>query len=165
MSFWVWIGSVIRGVISSKPLEFLLKWLKVNRDIKKRNLSDNAQKLLNETNSVYIIAHAALEVIVKSSSQPQYKSMASLLWTATSPAELLTDWRKYCYILKGNKKTYPLLKRFEDSVEQLRQAAIAWHAADQKWRTSIGLARGEIMIGGKDDKNTPEKVEKQKLAN
>lgn len=162
MSFWGWIGSFI---ISSGILMFLLKWWKANIDIKKRNRSDNAQNLLEKTEDIRKIAHAALEVIVKNSGQPQYKKMASLLWTATSPAELLSNWRKYYCILQKNKKTCPLLRRFEDSVEQLRQAARAWYDADQKWRTSIGLAKGETMIGGKADEDTPERAEKQTLAN
>jgi len=165
MSFWGWIGRVILLVISSGAAVFGLKWWKEARDRKIKNLSSHAKKLLDAAEKIYSIANAMLFVVKEGSEQLKYRNQASSLYTSVSATTFLNSCKVSCWILVRNRKTKKLYVQFESVIEKLRQAAIAWNAADQKWRTSIGLARGEIMIGGKADENTPEKVEKQILAN
>ena len=157
MGFWQWTGKFTIAGVSCGAVIFPLRWWKEARDRKAIKYSCHAKCLLEEADKICRIARVASIVAMDNSSLEAHRSQASILWKTNSMSSILNIWLANAWILKKRRITRPFRHRFCNAVEKLRQAAIAWHEADMRWRSAKGIIEGECSFGGDQaDDDSPE---------
>jgi len=119
------------------------------------------KKLLAETDKIYNVAKAMHTLVSDSSGIGNIRAQASTLWKSGSRLLLFNNWKSSAWVLDKDRNTRSLHKSFEYAAERIREAAVAWHEADMKWRNSVGITESECLIGGGPQKQpTNEEVAK-----
>ena len=159
MTFLEWAGAaVIAGLSGGVGLK-LIGWLKEHLDRKARKLSYHAKALVEQADQICGLARAIVTVARDNAGSDRFRVQASALWTTSSTSSLLNVWLANAWVLDEERRLRPSCGRFEAAVERLRQAAVAWHDADLKWRAARGITEDERIIGGGPD-DSPEASEK-----
>ena len=119
--------------------------IKSGRDIldrRGRKYSFHSKRLLEEADKVCGVARAIKLLVDDKPVEPSIRQQASLLWRE-STASILNVWEANAWVLDKRKKARPMRERFRSAVENLRVAAVKWHAEDAKWRESGGAAESD----------------------